>query len=323
MLINPIHTSKNLLAFSGGVDSTSLFFILLEHNIPFDIVIVDYNQRIQSKDEIKYAHELAKKYNKNIFVKSYDKEKFSEKIARDFRYEYFDYVMELNAYETLFTAHQLNDKLEWLLMQFTKGAGLVELIGLEEYSPRNNYTICRPLLRYSKKQLLEYLETNNIKYFLDETNKDPKYTRNYFRQNFSNGLMEEYEDGIRQSFEYLQKDIDSFEDLYSVKRYEELCVAIFKVDDINVKMRFIDKEIKKRGILLSKNTKDEIFKQKELVISHTLSICIESHKVFIAPFIQIPMEKSFKEWCRINGIAKNIRAYLFTLNHSILKEFLI
>ena len=62
------HT-KNLLAFSAGVDSSALFFLLLNAKIPFDIAIVNYNIREQSKDEVVYAKDLAKKYNKEIFIK--------------------------------------------------------------------------------------------------------------------------------------------------------------------------------------------------------------------------------------------------------------
>ena len=62
-----IKNQKNLLAFSAGVDSVALFFLLLEQNISFDIAIVDYNLRAQSKDEISYAKELAFKYNKFTF----------------------------------------------------------------------------------------------------------------------------------------------------------------------------------------------------------------------------------------------------------------
>ena len=45
-----IKNQKNLLAFSAGVDSVALFFLLLEQNISFDIAIVDYNLIVQSKD---------------------------------------------------------------------------------------------------------------------------------------------------------------------------------------------------------------------------------------------------------------------------------
>ena len=65
-----IRNQKNLLAFSAGVDSSALFFLLLEQSIPFDIAIVNYNLRVQSKDEVFYAKNLASKYKKNIFLSS-------------------------------------------------------------------------------------------------------------------------------------------------------------------------------------------------------------------------------------------------------------
>ena len=52
-----IKNNKNLLAFSGGVDSSALFFLLQNHKIDFDIAIVNYNTREQSKDEVKYAQD--------------------------------------------------------------------------------------------------------------------------------------------------------------------------------------------------------------------------------------------------------------------------
>ena len=68
--IASLKNSKNLLAFSGGADSTALFFLLLEHEIPFDIAIVDYAMRDQSKEEVSYAQELALTYKKTaIFLK--------------------------------------------------------------------------------------------------------------------------------------------------------------------------------------------------------------------------------------------------------------
>ena len=180
-----IETTKNLLAFSGGIDSTALFFLMIKEDIPFDIAIVNYNQRSQSKDETIYATQLAHKYNKKCFTTIYeDDKKFSEKSARDFRHNFFDEIIKKEKYESLITAHQLNDKCEWFLMQFTKGAGVSELSGMQEISYKNGYKVLKPLLAYTKQQLQDYLDLNNIKYFIDETNKDQKYKRNYFRHNF-------------------------------------------------------------------------------------------------------------------------------------------
>ena len=45
------------------------FFLLLNHKIDFDIAIVNYNTREQSKDEIEYALNLAKEYKKRYLLK--------------------------------------------------------------------------------------------------------------------------------------------------------------------------------------------------------------------------------------------------------------
>ena len=218
-----IDTKQNLLAFSAGVDSTALFYLLVEQNIPFDIAIVDYHQRVQSKDEVIYATQLAHKYNKKCFISDYPmNKKFNEKEARDFRYNFFDAIMVENNYEALITAHQLNDKLEWFLMQFTKGAGLSELLGMEKITQKNGYMIMKPLLESSKQMLKEYLISNNYKFFEDETNNDEKYKRNYFRHNFSNQLLEEFQNGIVNSFRYLEKDYNSLMDNFNKRTIEEL-----------------------------------------------------------------------------------------------------
>ena len=220
-----IGNQKNLLAFSAGVDSTALFFLLLKQNIPFDIAIVDYNLRVQSKEEISYAKELALKYNKTIFLNDIKLENNSnfEKTARDIRYKFFEEIISENSYENLITAHQLNDKLEWFMMQLSKGAGLVELIGFNEFEQKENYKIYKPLLNITKDELEIYLKENNHKYFIDNSNFDEKYKRNYFRHNFSNKFLEEFSSGVKKSFEYLQNDLSSLNiQTKPIKKIEEL-----------------------------------------------------------------------------------------------------
>ncbi len=65
-----LSSGANLLAFSHGIDSTALFYILEEAGIKFDLAMVDYNVREQSKSEIKSAKELADKFGKKIYTKS-------------------------------------------------------------------------------------------------------------------------------------------------------------------------------------------------------------------------------------------------------------
>lgn len=308
-----IKNQKNLLAFSAGVDSSALFFLLLEQNISFDIAIVDYNLRIQSKDEISYAKELAIKYNKKIFTKNVKLENNSnfEKTARDIRYKFFEDIISENSYENLITAHQLNDKLEWFMMQLSKGAGLVELIGFNEFEQKKNYKIYKPLLNITKNELEIYLKENNYKYFIDDSNFDEKYKRNYFRHNFANKFLEEFSNGVKKSFEYLQNDLNSLNiQTKPIKKIEELEIFANQKDD-NLNIRTIDLSLKKRGILLSSAQRDEILKQKEITICNKVNISIKEDYIWIVPSSTTTMDKKFKEKCRLLKIPQNIRTYLY------------
>ncbi|WP_123377689.1 tRNA lysidine(34) synthetase TilS [Aliarcobacter butzleri] len=308
-----IKESKNLLAFSAGVDSSALFFLLLKQNIPFDIAIVNYNVRVQSKDEVLYAKELALKYNKQIYIKEVKLETTSnfEKMARDIRYKFFEEIIHENSYEILITAHQLNDKLEWFLMQLTKGAGLIELIGFNEFEQKENYKVYKPLLEITKEELENFLKQENIKYFIDNSNFDEKYKRNYFRHNFSDKLLNEYTNGIKKSFKYLQNDINSLNiKIKPIKVFDELEIYQNQKDN-NLNIRIIDNTLKKRGFLLSSAQRKEIIKQKEITISHQINISIKEDFIWICPNVSSTMNKKFKEICRINKIPKNVRNYIY------------
>ena len=196
-------------------------------------------------------------------------------------------------------------------MQLSKGAGLVELIGFNEFEQKNNYKIYKPLLNITKDELENFLQINNHKYFIDESNFDEKYTRNFFRHNFSNPFLENFSSGVKKSFEYLQNDLNSLNiQSNSLKRINELEIFLNQKDD-NLNIRTIDLSLKKRGILLSSAQRNEILKQKELTISHKINISILENYIYIAPVCNEIMDKKFKELCRIKNIPKNIRAYIF------------
>ena len=308
--LNTLKKSKNLLAFSGGVDSSALFWILESYGIKFDIAMVDYGIREESMIEVAYAKELSKKFQKKLYLKEakLNKNNF-EHNARVFRYDFFQKIIKENGYNTLITAHQLDDKLEWFLMQFTKGAGVVELLGFDEVREREGYTLLRPLINSTKEELLNFLESNSIKYFIDKTNFDTRYKRNYFRQNFSQRLLKEFKEGITKSFNYLEKDRDI---LFREPKYIKIGdLYIFEDQKDETKnIRAIDKILKKMGYILSKEQKDEILRAKDVVISNRFVITFKCDKIYISPYIKIKLDKKFKEKCRVKKIPPKIRGYL-------------
>ena len=317
--VSALENKNNLLAFSAGVDSSALFFLLIEHNIRFDIAIVDYGMRAQSKEELKHAKTVAKKYK--LFCHNIQAPKFDthfEKKARDFRYEFFDSLVTIEGYDNILTAHQLNDQLEWLLMRLTKGAGVSELIGLEAVSKRENYTLVRPLLGYAKAELQDYLDTHNHPYFIDESNSDEKYERNKFRQQFSNALLSEYKEGIKRSFEYLSEDKErlesGFETLHHTKQ-----LHIIKLHSIGLKAKAADLTLKKLGYLLSSSQRQEITKENSLVIGGQWVVALQDDLLYICPYKSVDMPKEFKEACRVNKVPTKVRPYMYTENIDCLK----
>ena len=309
--VSPLTHRKNLLAFSAGVDSSALFFLLLENNIKFDIAIVDYGIREQSKAEVSHAKKLSREHK--LFCHSIKAPHFRshfEKQARNFRYEFFDSLVTIEGYDNIITAHQLNDQLEWMLMRLSKGAGLSELLGLEPLSKRENYTLVRPLLSHSKDELLDYLKTNDYPYFIDQSNNDKKYERNRFRHQFSDALMVEYKEGIKRSFDYLRKDKEALENNFeTIYTHKEL--HIIKLYTEHAKIKATDITLKKLGYLLSSSQREQIAKEENLVIGGKWAVSLHDNLLYIAPYLTTNMPKTFKEACRKANIPAKVRAYYF------------
>jgi len=306
-------SSNNLLAFSAGVDSTALFFWLLEKGIDFDIAIVNYHTRATSDEEVEYAKTLAKKYNKKIYIKECRLQNFSEKNARECRYEFFEEIIKKHGYTTLITAHQLNDRLEWFLMQLSKGAGLKELIAMGEWEEREFYRIYRPFYNVSRSEIVTFLNEKGVKYYIDETNFDKKYKRNFIRDEFSNKFIDLFANGVKKSFEYLEKDLNLlFQKDWS--RNEKL--YSFKKSNPEIDIKKTDLILKELGIIMTKPQRDEVVKTGfSCVIQGKIAIDSNNEKIYIAPFVKTVMDKDFKEKMRKEKIPPKVRGYIYSMNN--------
>ncbi len=310
-----INTKKNLLAFSAGVDSTALFSMLQDCNIPFDIVMVDYGLREQSKKEILYAKNLAKEFQKKIYIENFPKHcKFSQKIGRDFRYNFFVKICKKFDYESLITAHQLNDRFEWFMMQLSKGAGISQLMSMQKSYKKDGLYHLKPLLDITKDELLNYLTQNKIKYFIDESNKNRKYKRNDMRYNFTDNFLKLYENGIKNSFEYLELEANlwiGFET--TIKRYKQLVVIKYKYINKKQIIWLIDQELKNRGLMMTAKTKKYLETQSQAVVSHRFVVSYDENRLWVAPYSKTTIPKKNKEVYRLQRYPKLIRPYLYDI----------
>lgn len=315
-----LKTTKNLLAFSGGADSTALFFLLLQNGISFDIAIVDYGIREQSKEEVSYAQKLALLYKKDCHLfEAGDIEKNFEAGARKIRYDFFEELVLSYGYELLLTAHHLGDRLEWFMMQLCKGAGYAELNSLRKMTQKEQYKILRPLLHVDKPQLIEYLKTHNQTWFEDATNLDISIQRNSFRYAYSNPLLEKYRDGIAKSFEYMDEDFDELIHPANLLHVKELYI-FERTKTLKSDIYHIDKILKTLGIMISKSFREKLKTHDQIVVARRYAVCKNETNIYIAPLLHVSMEKGFKEQCRVLKIPSKLRPYLFC-NQELLEFF--
>ena len=300
--------ARNLLAFSAGSDSSALFFALAERQIPFDIAIVDYGLRAQSKEEVAYAKELAARYKKKIYIHQANvtPPNFEAK-AREERYRFFEEIIKKHGYENLILAHQLNDQFEWLLMRMARGAGVVEMVGMDIVSKRRGYKIVRPMLYVPKKTILSYLATNNIHYFEDSTNKDLSIERNFIRHTFSDPFIARYAQGVAKSLRYLHEDKDLLQT--QIVAIQQLLIAPNPHNHYAIK-RILDQMAKRLNYLLSTAQKEEMLRQKIGVVANRYAFAITPEFIFMAPYIRKTLPKKIRDTLRKKKIPPPLRGYI-------------
>lgn len=303
---------KNLLAFSGGIDSSALYFLLQDFGVAFDIALVDYGIRKQSKLEANYAKTLCFRDKRQCFIKevSLNFSNFQNN-ARAVRYGFFEELIRQYGYENLLLAHQFDDKLEWFLMQFCKGTSL-ELMALPPKSPRiiqtpkktQSYQILRPMHKIKREEILDFLHNKGIFYFEDFSNQNFKYTRNLFRNSLNKIWLKQYYQGIAFSLQLLEERVIEVQDYGGF--------YVFSQENALLK---IDKACKKLGLILSKKQKLEcqkyLLKPKfSIVFGGRVAVEKQEDLLYVAPFIKKILSKKAKEFYRQAKIPPKIRCFL-------------
>jgi tRNA(Ile)-lysidine synthase len=301
---------KNLLAFSGGSDSSALFFLLNDAEIDFDIALVNYHTRPQSDAEAAYARELAERYGKTCHLGDARLEDANfEHQARKFRYAFFESLIRQHGYENLITAHQLDDRLEWMLMQLCKGAGVIEMAGMRNVETCETYRLVRPLLETTRAELKEYLQRHGHRWFEDESNTDERFKRNAFRRRFAAPMLEQYAQGVKKSFAYLEEDLRSLEEEVAVDRAGEL-FWFRNPAGRRALLRAVDRTLKKAGFLMRRGDRERLKEEDVVVVGRRYVVAIGADYTFIAPYEKATLKKPFKEACRKLGVAPKLRPYL-------------
>jgi tRNA(Ile)-lysidine synthase len=183
-----------LLACSGGVDSMVLTHLCHRAKLNFTVGHCNFQLRGQESDaDEKFVRDRAFQLSKPFFSTCFktidyvNKNKVSVQLAaRELRYRWFAEIMQENDIKILVTAHQADDNLETFLINLSRGTGIDGLTGI----PEKTDTLARPLLPFTRAQILEYAKIENLAWREDGSNADTKYLRNKIRHEIVPKLKE-------------------------------------------------------------------------------------------------------------------------------------
>ncbi len=175
-----------VVACSGGPDSMCLLSLILslkeKYNLKIICAHVNHNIREESKEEEIFVQKYASDNNiifELLTIKSF-KDNFQSD-ARKKRYKFFNELINKYNAQYLMTAHHGDDLMETILMRLSRGSNIPGYAGFKINNPLNDYQVIRPLIYYSKQDIIKYNKENNIKYQIDSSNFSDKYTRNRYR----------------------------------------------------------------------------------------------------------------------------------------------
>ena len=184
---------KIAVAVSGGPDSIALIFLLKKwiklKKGKLIGLIVDHQIRERSSSEALFVSNFLNKNNiKNVILKVTKKNIMKGKMhqARNNRFQLLINYTKKNNIFHLFLGHHLDDNIETFMLRKIAGSNFEGLNSIKSKSIMNEINIFRPLIYFSKKNILQYLDYKKIFYIDDPSNHNMNYSRvvvrNFFKE---------------------------------------------------------------------------------------------------------------------------------------------
>ncbi|WP_299247819.1 tRNA lysidine(34) synthetase TilS [uncultured Aquimarina sp.] len=251
---------KLLIACSGGLDSIVLTYMC--HVLSLDFGIAHCNFKLRGKEsegDEEFVSEVAKKMTVPFFVTTFETEQYAKNhklsiqmAARELRYDWFRELILEYQFDYVLTAHHKDDNLETFLINLSRGTGIDGLTGI----PEINDIYVRPLLPFSRSQILEFAEKNAINWREDSSNSSTKYIRNKLRHDvipellgISPQFLQNFEttlDHLKQTSAFVKNQVDSVrKDVFEYSELDTIKIPIYKLqqyDEPKTYLYFLLKE---------------------------------------------------------------------------------
>ena len=176
-----------LIAYSGGMDSHVLLHLMASLNPDAGYgaraVHVNHNIQPESRSWTVHCQDVCRSLGIQLEVLDIDAsepgKESPESWARHKRYAAIEDILADG--ETLLTAHHQDDQLETFLLRLLRGAGVLGLASMRAVRRFGKGLHARPLLKYSRAQLLAYARLHGLDWIEDPSNTDIRPDRNYLR----------------------------------------------------------------------------------------------------------------------------------------------
>jgi len=207
MKIN-LKDGRYVVAVSGGVDSVVLLDLLSKNKgLILAVAHFDHGMREESHIDRNFVEHLANSYGLKFYVEQGKLgSKASEEHARKARYSFLEKAREKFNADALITAHHQDDLLETAALNILRGTGRKGISSL-----KNTELLLRPMLDFSKDEIIDYALTNNLNWVEDKSNLDTKYRRNYVRHELLTKLTPSEKNNLIEAVkrtETINKNID-------------------------------------------------------------------------------------------------------------------
>jgi len=182
----PLEESTKIgVATSGGVDSMVLCHMLLKLNISFTVLHCNFHLRGEASDgDAKMVKCFAKNHRLEFEQIDFQTREYAaengisiQMAARELRYDWFHKIKKEKNLSWIATAHHLDDDIETVLINLGRGTGIRGMMGI----PDKANGFIRPLLGFSKEQIIAYAKKQAVEWREDNTNQSTDYLRNYLR----------------------------------------------------------------------------------------------------------------------------------------------
>ena len=223
-----------VIGVSAGPDSMCLLDLLQKKTTKIVVCHINHNVRKESIEEEEYITKYSQ--DKNIIlekttINNYQENNF-ENEARKKRYMFYEEILKKYNSKTLLLAHHGDDLIETILMKISRGSNLEGYAGIKEVSNVKNYQIIRPLLKYTKEDIINYNKSNNIKYYNDSSNQSTNYTRNRYRLNIL-PLLKKEDKNIHKKYLKYSKTLIEYDD-YIKREVKRNINNVYKDNIINI-----------------------------------------------------------------------------------------